>query len=214
MLFDSLQIRDVLLPNRIIVSPMCQYSSTDGFATDWHLVHLGSRAVGGASLVFTEATTGAAEGGIRPLGLGVYKDDHIEPLSPITGFLREQASIPGIQLAHAGRKGSTLRPSEGNGAIPESKGGWKPVAPSAVPFSETYPNPTALDENGIRGVVKSFANAARRALEAGFQVIEIHSAHGYLLHEFLSPISNKRTDSYGGSLENRCRLLCEVVTAV
>jgi 2,4-dienoyl-CoA reductase-like NADH-dependent reductase (Old Yellow Enzyme family) len=177
-------------------------------------VHLGSRAVGGASLVFTEATAVSAEGRISPQDLGIYKDDHIEQLSRITRFLREQASIPGIQLAHAGRKGSTLRPSEGNGAIPESKGGWKPVAPSAVPFSETYPNPTALDENGIRGVVKSFANAARRALEAGFQVIEIHSAHGYLLHEFLSPISNKRTDSYGGSLENRCRLLCEVVTAV
>lgn len=214
MLFDELRIRELTLRNRIVVSPMCQYSSEDGFATDWHLVHLGSRAVGGASLVFTEATAVSAEGRISPQDLGIYKDDHIEQLSRITRFLREQGSIPGIQLAHAGRKGSTLRPSEGNGAIPESKGGWKPVAPSAVPFSETYPNPTALDENGIRGVVKSFANAARRALEAGFQVIEIHSAHGYLLHEFLSPISNKRTDSYGGSLENRCRLLCEVVTAV
>jgi 2,4-dienoyl-CoA reductase-like NADH-dependent reductase (Old Yellow Enzyme family) len=214
MLFDELRIRELTLRNRIVVSPMCQYSSEDGFATDWHLVHLGSRAVGGASLVFTEATAVSAEGRISPQDLGIYKDGHIEQLSRITRFLREQGSIPGIQLAHAGRKGSTLRPWEGNGAIPESKGGWKPVAPSAVPFSETYPNPTALDENGIRGVVKSFANAARRALEAGFQVIEIHSAHGYLLHEFLSPISNKRTDSYGGSLENRCRLLCEVVSAV
>ena len=180
MLFDELRIRELTLRNRIVVSPMCQYSSEDGFATDWHLVHLGSRAVGGASLVFTEATAVSAEGRISPQDLGIYKDDHIEQLSRITRFLREQGSIPGIQLAHAGRKGSTLRPSEGNRAIPESKGGWKPVAPSAVPFSETYPNPTALDENGIRGVVKSFANAARRALEAGFQVIEIHSAHGYL----------------------------------
>jgi 2,4-dienoyl-CoA reductase-like NADH-dependent reductase (Old Yellow Enzyme family) len=214
MLFDELTIRELTLRNRIVVSPMCQYSSDDGFATDWHLVHLGSRAVGGASLVFTEAAAVSPEGRISPQDLGIYKDEHIEQLARITRFLREQGSIPGIQLAHAGRKGSTLRPWEGNGAIPESKGGWKPVAPSAVSFSDAYAKPTALDENGIRGVVKSFANAALRALEAGFQVIEIHSAHGYLLHEFLSPISNKRTDSYGGSLENRCRLLCEVVSAV
>jgi 2,4-dienoyl-CoA reductase-like NADH-dependent reductase (Old Yellow Enzyme family) len=214
MLFDELTIRDLTLRNRIVVSPMCQYSSTDGFATDWHLVHLGSRAVGGASLVFTEAAAVSAEGRISPQDLGIYEDEHIEQLARITRFLREQGSIPGIQLAHAGRKGSTVRPWEGNGAVPESKGGWKPVAPSAIPFSEAYAKPVALDENGIRGVVKSFANAAQRALEAGFQVIEIHSAHGYLLHEFLSPISNKRTDSYGGSLENGCRLLCEVVAAV
>jgi 2,4-dienoyl-CoA reductase-like NADH-dependent reductase (Old Yellow Enzyme family) len=214
MLFDELTIRDLTLRNRIVVSPMCQYSSTDGFATDWHLVHLGSRAVGGASLVFTEAAAVSAEGRISPQDLGIYEDEHIEQLARITRFLREQGSIPGIQLAHAGRKGSTVRPWEGNGAVPESNGGWKPVAPSAIPFSEAYAKPVALDENGIRGVVKSFANAAQRALEAGFQVIEIHSAHGYLLHEFLSPISNKRTDSYGGSLENRCRLLCEVVAAV
>jgi 2,4-dienoyl-CoA reductase-like NADH-dependent reductase (Old Yellow Enzyme family) len=214
MLFDELTIRDLTLRNRIVVSPMCQYSSTDGFATDWHLVHLGSRAVGGASLVFTEAAAVSQEGRISPQDLGIYKDEHIERLARITGFLREQGSIPGVQLAHAGRKGSTVRPWEGNGAVPESKGGWKPVAASAIPFSDSYPKPAALDENGIRGVVKSFANAAQRAFEAGFQVIEIHSAHGYLLHEFLSPISNKRTDSYGGSLENRCRLLCEVVAAV
>jgi 2,4-dienoyl-CoA reductase-like NADH-dependent reductase (Old Yellow Enzyme family) len=214
MLFDELTIRDLTLRNRIVVSPMCQYSSTDGFATDWHLVHLGSRAVGGASLVFTEAAAVSAEGRISPQDLGIYEDEHIEQLARITRFLREQGSIPGIQLAHAGRKGSTVRPWEGNGAVLESKGGWKPVAPSAIPFSAAYAKPVALDENGIRGVVKSFANAAQRALEAGFQVIEIHSAHGYLLHEFLSPISNKRTDSYGGSLENRCRLLCEVVAAV
>lgn len=214
MLFDELAIRELTLRNRIVVSPMCQYSSADGFATDWHLVHLGSRAVGGAALVFTEAAAVSAEGRISPQDLGIYKDEHIEQLARITRFLREQGSIPGIQLAHAGRKGSTLPPWEGNGAIPESKSGWTPVAPSALPFSASYAKPSALDENGIRGVVKSFVSAARRALEAGFQVIEIHSAHGYLLHEFLSPISNKRTDSYGGSLENRCRLLCEVVTAV
>ena len=214
MLFDELTIRELTLRNRIVVSPMCQYSSTDGFANDWHLVHLGSRAVGGASLVFTEAAGVSPEGRISPQDLGIYKDEHIEQLSRITHFLREQGSIPGIQLAHAGRKGSTQRPWEGNAAVPESEGGWKPVAPSAIPFSSNYPMPVALDEKGIRGVVKSFADAASRALQAGFQVIEIHSAHGYLLHEFLSPISNKRTDSYGGSLENRCRLLCEVVAAV
>ena len=214
MLFDELTIRELTLRNRIVVSPMCQYSSEDGFATDWHLVHLGSRAIGGASVVFTEAAAVSAEGRISPQDLGIYKDQHIEQLARITRFLREQGTIPGIQLAHAGRKGSTVRPWEGSGAVPESKGGWKPVAPSAVPFSEAHAKPIALDENGIRGVVKSFANAAQRALEAGFQVIEIHSAHGYLLHEFLSPISNTRTDSYGGSLENRCRLLCEVVAAI
>jgi 2,4-dienoyl-CoA reductase-like NADH-dependent reductase (Old Yellow Enzyme family) len=214
MLFDELTIRELTLRNRIVVSPMCQYSSTDGFANDWHLVHLGSRAVGGASLVFSEAAGVSPEGRISPQDLGIYKDEHIEPLARITHFLREHGSIPGIQLAHAGRKGSTLRPWEGNAAVAESNGGWTPVAPSAIPFSSTYPMPVALDEKGIRGVVKSFAEAASRALQAGFQVIEIHSAHGYLLHEFLSPISNKRTDSYGGSLENRCRLLCEVVAAV
>ena len=214
MLFDELTIRELTLRNRIVVSPMCQYSSVDGFANYWHLVHLGSRAVGGASLIFTEAAAVSAEGRISPQDLGIYKDEHVEQLARITRFLREQGSIPGVQLAHAGRKGSTLRPWEGNAAVPESKGGWKPVAPSAVPFSDAYAKPIALDASGIRGVVKSFVNAAQRALEAGFQVIEIHSAHGYLLHEFLSPISNKRTDSYGGSLENRCRLLCEVVTAI
>src|ERR1700732_4776594 len=214
MLFDELTIRELTLRNRIVVSPMCQYSSTDGFANDWHRVRWESRAVGGASLVFTEAAAVSPEGRISPQDLGSYKDEHVEQLTRITRFLREQGSIPGIQLAHAGRKGSTVRPWEGNAAIPEAKGGWPPVAPSAVPFSEAYAKPVALDESGIRGVVKSFANAARRALEAGFQVIEIHSAHGYLLHEFLSPISNKRTDSYGGSLENRCRLLCEVVAAI
>jgi 2,4-dienoyl-CoA reductase-like NADH-dependent reductase (Old Yellow Enzyme family) len=213
-LFDPLQIRAATLRNRIIVSPMCEYSSKDGFANDWHLVHLGSRAVGGASLVFTEASAVSPEGRISPQDLGIYKDAHIENLARITRFICEQGAIPGVQLAHAGRKGSTLRPWDGSGAIPESKGGWLPVAPSAIPFSDGYPMPAALDLNGIRAVVKSFADAARRACDAGFGAIEIHAAHGYLLHEFLSPLSNQRTDSYGGSFENRTRLLREVITAV
>jgi 2,4-dienoyl-CoA reductase-like NADH-dependent reductase (Old Yellow Enzyme family) len=213
-LFDALEIRAVRLRNRIVVSPMCEYSSTDGFATDWHLVHLGSRAVGGASLVFTEASAVSPEGRISPQDLGIYKDAHIENLARITRFICEQGAIPGIQIAHAGRKGSTLRPWDGSGAIPESKGGWKPVAPSAIPFADGYATPAALDAGGISGVVKAFADAARRACEAGFGVVEIHAAHGYLLHEFLSPLSNQRTDSYGGSFENRTRLVCEVVVAV
>lgn len=213
-LFDELQIRDVLLRNRIVVSPMCQYSSTDGFANDWHLVHLGSRAVGGASLAFTEACAVTAEGRISPRDLGIWKDEHIAELARITRFLRAQGTVPGIQLAHAGRKASTPAPWEPGGFIAESRGGWKPVAPSAVAFSETYALPRALDDEGIRGVIQAFADAAGRALRAGFEVIEIHSAHGYLLHEFLSPLANKRTDAYGGAFENRTRLLREVVTAV
>lgn len=213
-LFDELQIRDALLRNRIVVSPMCQYSSTDGFANDWHLVHLGSRAVGGASLAFTEACAVTAEGRISPRDLGIWKDEHISELARITRFLRAQGTVPGIQLAHAGRKGSTPAPWQAGGFIPESNGGWKPVGPSAVAFSETYAMPRALDGEGIRGVIQAFADAAGRALRAGFEVIEIHSAHGYLLHEFLSPLANKRTDAYGGTFENRTRLLREVVTAV
>jgi 2,4-dienoyl-CoA reductase-like NADH-dependent reductase (Old Yellow Enzyme family) len=213
-LFDELQIRAATLRNRIVVSPMCEYSSTDGFANDWHLVHLGSRAVGGASLVFTEASAVSPEGRISPQDLGIYKDAHIENLSRITRFICDQGAIPGMQIAHAGRKGSTLRPWEGSGAIPESKGGWIPVAPSAIPFADGYATPAALDLNGIRAVGKAFADAARRACQAGFGVLEIHAAHGYLLHEFLSPLSNHRTDAYGGSFENRTRLLCEVIAAV
>ena len=213
-LFDELQIRAATLRNRIVVSPMCEYSSTDGFANDWHLVHLGSRAVGGASVVFTEASAVSPEGRISPQDLGIYKDAHIENLSRITRFICEQGAIPGIQIAHAGRKGSTLRPWDGSGSIPESKGGWMPVAPSAIPFAEGYATPAALDLTGIRAMVKAFADATRRACEAGFGVVEIHAAHGYLLHEFLSPLSNHRTDSYGGSFENRTRLLCEVIAAV
>ncbi len=213
-LFDTLEIRAATLRNRIVVSPMCEYSSTDGFANDWHLVHLGSRAVGGASLVFTEASAVSPEGRISPQDLGIYKDAHIENLARITRFICGQGAIPGIQIAHAGRKGSTLRPWDGSGAIPESKGGWTPVAPSAIAFADGYATPAALDVSGIRAVVKAFADAARRACQAGFGVVEIHAAHGYLLHEFLSPLSNHRTDSYGGSFENRTRLVCEVISAV
>jgi 2,4-dienoyl-CoA reductase-like NADH-dependent reductase (Old Yellow Enzyme family) len=213
-LFDPLQIRDILLRNRIVVSPMCQYSSTDGFASDWHLVHLGSRAVGGASLIFTEACAVSPEGRISPQDLGIWKDDHIAFLSRITRFLLSQGTVPGIQLAHAGRKASTPPPWHSGGFIPESAGGWKPVAPSAIAFSDTYAQPAALDAAGIQKIIQDFTAAATRASQAGFQVIEIHSAHGYLLHEFLSPLANHRTDSYGGSFENRTRLLLEVVTAV
>ena len=214
MLFDSLQIRDVLLPNRIIVSPMCQYSSTDGFANDWHLVHLGSRAVGGAGIVFNEATAVLPEGRISPQDLGIWKDEHIEMLARITRFVHSQGTLCGIQLAHAGRKGSTARPWDGGKEVPESQGGWNPVAPSAVRFADDYPNPVALDEKQIRATVHAFADAARRACQAGFDVIEIHAAHGYLLNEFLSPLSNYRVDSYGGSFENRTRIVHEVITAI
>lgn len=213
-LFDELTIRDMTLRNRIAVSPMCEYSSEDGFANDWHLVHLGSRAVGGAALVLTEATAVTAEGRISPRDLGLWKDSQIEPLARITRFLSEQGSYPGIQLAHAGRKGSTSVPSRGGLAIAPADGGWTPLAPSAVPFSDKYPMPAALDEPGIRNVIQSFADAAARAREAGFRLVEIHAAHGYLLHEFLSPLSNKRTDSYGGSLENRTRIVREVTVAI
>ena len=214
-LFDDLQIRDIRLRNRIVVSPMCQYSSTDGFANDWHLVHLGSRAVGGASLVFTEACAVSPEARISPNDLGIWKDDHIEFLSRITGFLRTQGALPGIQLAHSGRKGSTRVPWAPGPFVTEAEGGWTPVAPSAITFAPAnYALPTALDEKGIQKVINDFSTAAVRAQRAGFAVIEIHSAHGYLLHEFLSPLSNRRTDSYGGSFENRTRIVREIVTAI
>ena len=214
-LFDPLTIRDITFANRVFVSPMCEYSSTDGFATDWHFVHLGSRAIGGAGLIFTEATAVTPEGRISPQDLGIYRDEHIEPLARIVRFISEQGAIAGMQLAHAGRKASTYRPWEANGMIPVSKGGWTNVlAPSAIPFSDQYPMPQALTDQGIKEVVAAFASAARRACEAGVRVIEIHAAHGYLIHEFLSPLSNQRTDSYGGSFENRTRILREVVSAV
>ncbi len=214
-LFDPLAIRDITFANRVFVSPMCEYSSTDGFANDWHFVHLGSRAVGGAGLVLTEATAVLPEGRISPQDLGIWTDEHIEPLARIVRFIHEQGSVAGMQLAHAGRKGSTYAPGAGHGTVPESKGGWNNVvAPSALPFSDDYPMPQALSIDGIQNVVSAFAAAARRACEAGFRVIEVHAAHGYLIHEFLSPLSNQRTDAYGGSFENRTRILREVVAAV
>jgi 2,4-dienoyl-CoA reductase-like NADH-dependent reductase (Old Yellow Enzyme family) len=214
-LFDPLPIRDVTLPNRIVVSPMCEYSSKDGFANDWHLVHLGSRAVGGAGLVITEATAVAPEGRISPHDLGIWSDDHVEFLARITGFIHSQGSVAGIQLAHAGRKASTYRPWDGTGAVPEKSGGWKNVvAPSAIPFAEDYAMPKALTQEEIQAVVAAFQKAAGRARQAGFRVVEIHAAHGYLISEFLSPLANRRTDEYGGSFENRIRLLLEVVSAV
>jgi len=214
-LFDPFAIRDITFANHVFVSPMCEYSSTDGFASDWHFVHLGSRAVGGAGLVLTEATAVVPEGRISPQDLGIWKDEHIEPLARVARFIHEQGSVAGIQLAHAGRKGSTYAPGAGHGTVPESEGGWKNVvAPSALRFTDGYPMPQALSIDGIKNVVSAFAAAARRACEAGFRVIEIHAAHGYLIHEFLSPLSNQRTDAYGGSLENRTRILREIVAAV
>jgi 2,4-dienoyl-CoA reductase-like NADH-dependent reductase (Old Yellow Enzyme family) len=214
-LFDPLPIREVTFTNRIFVSPMCQYSSTDGYANDWHLVHLGSRAVGGAALVLTEATAVLPEGRISPQDLGIWSDKHIDMLSRIAGFIQEQGSVAGMQLAHAGRKASTRRPWEPAGTVPESEGGWtNVVAPTSSAFADNYPTPQPLTADGIRDVVAAFGAAARRACQAGFRVVEIHAAHGYLIHEFLSPLSNTRDDEYGGSFENRIRLCCEVVRAV
>src|SRR5712671_4154185 len=214
-LFDPISIRDLTFANRVFVSPMCEYSSTDGYANDWHFVHLGSRAVGGAGLVLTEATAVLPEGRISPQDLGIWSEDHIEPLARIVRFIHEQGSVAGMQLAHAGRKASTYRPWEGHGTVPEQAGGWtKVVAPSGLAFADSYPLPGALTREGIEEVVAAFANAARRACTAGFRVIEIHAAHGYLIHEFLSPLSNQRHDQYGGTFENRTRLLREIVAAV
>ncbi|PWT70436.1 MAG: NADPH dehydrogenase NamA [Proteobacteria bacterium] len=213
-LFSPFDLRSVTFPNRIGVSPMCQYSSVDGFATDWHLVHLGSRAVGGAGLVVLEASAVVPEGRITPSDLGIWKDEHIAKLECIASFLHSQGARAGIQLAHAGRKASMSAPWHGEHLVPPAEGGWTPVAPSAIPFNDKYAVPRELDQAGIDGVVSAFRAAAQRAHRAGFDVIEIHAAHGYLLHEFLSPLSNHRTDDYGGSLENRARLLLEVTEAV
>lgn len=206
-LLSPLEIRGVRLRNRIVMSPMCQYCAHDGLPDDWHLVHLGSRAVGGAALVIAEATAVTPEGRITPGDLGIWSDDHVEPFRRIARFLHSQGSVSGIQLAHAGRKASCDVPWRGGARLGPAEGGWTPVAPSPIPFAEGDPPPRALDDAGIAAVVDAFEAAARRALAAGFQVIEIHAAHGYLLHELLSPLSNHRTDEYGGSLENRSRLL-------
>jgi 2,4-dienoyl-CoA reductase-like NADH-dependent reductase (Old Yellow Enzyme family) len=213
-LFTPLTIREITLRNRIAVSPMCQYSSQDGFATDWHLVHLGSRAVGGAGLVMMEATAVEARGRISPGDHGIWKDEHIEMLSRITSFIKSQGSVPGIQIGHAGRKASCDLPWRGGSVLPMSQGGWQCVAPSAIPFNEGGPAPAALSTKEIAGLIQSFAASARRAFAAGFDVLELHSAHGYLLHEFLSPLSNHRTDNYGGAFENRVRFLLETTDAV
>lgn len=214
-LLSPLTLRGVALRNRIAVSPMCQYSAEEGMCNDWHLVHLGSRAVGGAALVMAEATAVTREGRISPVDLGIWSDEHVEPLARVARFVHSQGAVAGIQLAHAGRKASTEPPWKGGRPIltPE-EGGWAVVGPSPIPFNTGRPVPVALDEAGIGEVVSAFEKATRRALTAGFRVIEIHAAHGYLLHEFLSPLSNHRQDRYGGSLENRMRLTLRVAECV
>jgi 2,4-dienoyl-CoA reductase-like NADH-dependent reductase (Old Yellow Enzyme family) len=213
LLFEPLKIRNVELKNRIVVSPMCQYSSIDGFANDWHLVHLGSRATGGASLVFTEATAVSPEGRITPSDLGIWKDDHIDFLNRITSFIKIHGAVPAMQLAHAGRKASHHTPWKGSAVLTLEEGAWQTLAPSAVAYKESDPLPKELSKDDIKKVIIDFSNAAKRAMKAGFKIIEIHAAHGYLLNEFLSPLSNIRTDEYGGSFENRIRLLLEIVIA-
>src|SRR3954468_21556492 len=214
-LLEPLTIRGVTLRNRIVMSPMCQYSAEEGLANDWHLVHLGSRAVGGVALAIAEATAVTRDGRISPADLGVWSDAHVEPLARIARFVSSQGAVAGIQLAHAGRKASTVPPWQGGHPLmtPE-EGGWTVVGPSPIPFREGGPVPAPLDEAGIEDVVAAFEASARRALAAGFRVIEIHAAHGYLLHQFLSPLSNHRTDRYGGSLENRMRLTLRVAERV
>jgi 2,4-dienoyl-CoA reductase-like NADH-dependent reductase (Old Yellow Enzyme family) len=214
VLFSPYTLRGVTLRNRIGVSPMCQYSSVDGFATDWHLVHLGGFATGGAALVICEATAVVPEGRISPHDLGIWQDAHVPMLRRINDFVRAQGAVPAIQLAHAGRKASTQRPWEGQGAVSPSEGGWQVVGPDDVAYSASYPQPRAMTEADIATVVQAFADAARRALAAGFVVAEVHAAHGYLLHQFLSPLANSRTDGWGGSLANRMRLTLEVTRAV
>ncbi len=214
MLFTPLQIKNITFKNRIVVSPMCQYSSTDGFASDWHFVHLGSRAVGGAALVVSEATAVAPEGRISPGDLGIWKDEHITMLKKITGFIHAQDAVAGIQLAHAGRKASHAAPWTGGAFLQPEEGGWQTVGPVDVPFSDADNPPLALSTIDIKKVIDDFRTATRRTVEAGFKVIELHGAHGYLINEFLSPLSNKRTDDYGGSFENRIRLLLEIIAAV
>jgi 2,4-dienoyl-CoA reductase-like NADH-dependent reductase (Old Yellow Enzyme family) len=213
-LFAPLKLRSLTLPNRVVVSPMCEYSSVDGFANDWHFVHLGSRAIGGAGLVITEANAVSPEARITPSDLGIWKDQHVPELKRITAFLHRHGAYAGTQLAHAGRKASMAVPWEKARTIPPSEGGWQPVAPSAIRFDEAYPVPAALDRIGMDKIIADFAAAAHRAHAAGFDLVEIHAAHGYLLHQFLSPLSNHRTDEYGGSFENRVRFPLEVIHAV
>jgi 2,4-dienoyl-CoA reductase-like NADH-dependent reductase (Old Yellow Enzyme family) len=213
-LLSTLQIRNLSLKNRIVMSPMCQYTAVDGFASDWHLVHYGSRAVGGVALIIQEATAVSEEGRITPGDLGIYLEEHIEKLAVITTFIRDHDAIPGIQLAHAGRKAGCAKPWDGGRQLPVAKGGWTTFAPSALPFYPDDTVPHAMEADDLQKLIADFKAGAVRAIEAGYGLIEIHAAHGYLLHEFLSPLSNHRTDAYGGSFENRIRLLCEVVKVV
>jgi len=213
-LFDPLPLRSLTLQNRIVVSPMCQYSSVDGFSNDWHFVHLGTRAVGGAALVMTEAAAVTADGRISPNDLGIYDDRHVDGLARCVRFIQSQKTLAGMQIAHAGRKASTARPWEGGGAVAREGGGWEPVGPGAEPFADNYPTPRAATAAEIAAIVDAFSAAARRALAAGFDIVELHAAHGYLIHEFLSPLVNTRTDAYGGSYDNRVRLCLEIVDAV
>ena len=214
LLFSPITIKNITLKNRIAVSPMCEYSSIDGFANNWHLVHLGSRAVGGAALIITEAAAVSPEGRISIADMGIWKDEHIEKLKEITNFIHENGAIAGIQLAHAGRKASFDIPWKTPQQLEEENGGWETVSASAERFNATDKTPTALEISGIERVKADFKSATLRALKAGFKVVEIHAAHGYLLHQFLSPISNRRTDAYGGSFENRIKLLIETVKEV
>ena len=213
-LFSPLRIKDITLKNRIAISPMCQYTALDGFANDYHLVHYGSRAIGGAGLIIQEATAVSPEGPITPGDLGIWDDRHVEKLKGMVRFIHEHGAVSGIQLAHAGRKASCAKPWEGGKQLRQNEGGWKTVAPSAIAFNAEDEAPQALDAEGIKKVIADFKDAAQRAFHSGFKLIEIHSAHGYLIHQFLSPLSNQRTDSYGGSFENRIRLLLEIVEAV
>jgi len=213
-LFSTLTIKDITFRNRIAISPMCQYTATDGFANDWHLVHYGSRAVGGASLVIQEATAVSPEGRISPGDLGLYREEHIEKLQQITSFIHQHGAVAGIQLAHAGRKAGCDLAWKGGKQLKGNKGGWKTVSASAIAFNPDDDAPQELDHKGIEKVIHDFKVAAQRALKAGYKLVEIHAAHGYLIHQFLSPLSNRRTDEYGGSFENRIRLLLEIVKAV
>jgi 2,4-dienoyl-CoA reductase-like NADH-dependent reductase (Old Yellow Enzyme family) len=213
-LFSHFKLRGVEFKNRIFLSPMCQYSSEEGMPTDWHLVHLGARATGGVALVIVEATAVSPEGRISPWDSGIWSDRHAQAFKPITSFISGQGAVPGIQLAHAGRKASTDLPWRGERPLASEAGGWQPLAPSPLPFDEAFPVPREMTGQDIEEVISQFAAATRRSQEAGFKVIEIHMAHGYLLHEFLSPLSNQRTDEYGGSLENRARLALRIARTV
>jgi 2,4-dienoyl-CoA reductase-like NADH-dependent reductase (Old Yellow Enzyme family) len=213
-LFTPLTIKSITFKNRIVVSPMCEYSSVDGFANDWHLVHLGSRAIGGAGLVITEAAAVSPEGRITSDDLGIWKNAHLDKLKNIVSFVHQQNAIAGMQLAHAGRKASCSSPWKGGKHLGKEEGAWQTLAPSAIPFNAGDPVPEALSAEGIQKVINDFKMAAQRALSAGFKLIEIHAAHGYLVNEFLSPLSNQRTDDYGGSFENRIRLLVEIIDAI